>query len=51
VLDLGVHFDEAQGEEWHSSGKATVHAELLLGPDGWNIRRARVDTREGKPLR
>jgi len=42
-LDLVAYFDESAGEEWHPQGKIQVHAELLLGPDGWKIRHTRVD--------
>jgi len=45
ALDLVANFDESAGEEWHPVRSAAVHAELLLGPDGWKIRRARVDKR------
>mgnify|MGYP001160506611 CR=1 FL=1 len=50
-MDLVALFEQSQGEEWHSAWKARVHAQLVLGPGGWKIRRARLDTLEGRPLR
>ena len=51
TADFMTRFDESKGEEWSSRWVASVNAELVDGPGGWKIRRARLDTREGQRLR
>jgi hypothetical protein len=48
AADFLVDCDESQGEEWRPTWKAKVHAELVLGPGGWKIRRASLETRDGR---
>jgi hypothetical protein len=50
-LDLVAQFEQSKGEEWHPTWKAHVHAELVLAPGGWKIRRAHLETLEGQSLR
>ena len=50
-LDLVARFEKSNGEEWSAHWKAKVHAQLELGPGGWKIHRARLDTVEGQRLR
>ena len=50
-FDLVAQFDESKGEEWHPRWTAKVHAQLVLAPGGWKIRRARVDDGGGTRLR
>jgi len=50
-FDLVAQFDESKGEQWSARWKAKVHAQLVLGPDGWKIQRARLDDGGGQRLR
>ncbi len=50
-FDLVAQFEQSKGEEWTSRWTAKVHAELVLAPGGWKIRRARLDDGGGQRLR
>ena len=50
-IDLVVQFEQSKGEEWSARWTAKVHAEMVLAPGGWKIRRARLDDGGGQRLR